>query len=396
MIVSYFPAADPSAERQEHPTSRVLAVRTGSPNPLLLYPVSEIVIDDAFRNFLLEYVAETARNKDMSYEPVAVHSVRLYGHAHSASSVRNLSVFDDTVRLLLDDRVYRTYGSGLPLIIETPFGVAFRTHPRGQTNPTVEMEMIGGVTHVDKVLSVFGELGFPLETVVVANTDREFTLADVLEDSMLRFSIERELEWSVIAYCDYLDRQNSWTNARGDTISIDAIATELLDRDEVRSACLGTHRVYALAKVCMRQRRDTDFVSPRTARRLETYLVNLSDRLTQLQGADGAWDSSWLMRKDQQDESSNANDSRARRKEQILVTGHMLEWMAIVETDLRPDATVLLPAARFLEAELRAHGPTMLNEQFFPTSHAVRALLNISCQPSDLPEVETEQVLENL
>ncbi|MFV0443212.1 MAG: hypothetical protein ACK5Q5_06550 [Planctomycetaceae bacterium] len=370
-------AIDPVAanEMESDGTGRALLSRTGLPPALHVFPIAAFTVEHPTRRRLLDTMVSTAAAKDIAYESIAVHLLRLDNVARSTKDFEHQWIFDDTFALLTDDRQYQRYGTRLPLLVDTPFGVAFRTHPQQDGNAAVTMEMVGGIPHVDKVLSLLGELGYSLETPLTSHSGGHYTVADVLEDSLQRFSYQRELEWSLIAYCDYLGSQHSWRASSGEVVSVSDIVDRLLARAEDRGACRGTHRVYAIAKAHVRELRQPGFLTPDVASRAKDYLHDLSIRLEDCQSPDGSWGPDWNQAGSA---VGDAEMGTSTESERMLVTGHMLEWMAVVQNDSRPSQQVIHRAACFVLDRLAAEPGKWFNEQFFPATHALRAIVHLS------------------
>lgn len=344
------PTEMPPAESEEKALQDWHAV----PVRLQTFPVTGFTVDPAFRCKMLQEVADWSVAKDMAEAAVAVHALRLHALALNTADCTDKGFYERTLAILTDDREYREHGRRIPLLVDTPHGAGYRTRfGRMADSPASPTEsMLEGMTHVDKVLSVLGELAVSLDYRVVTNTNTEYPLAAILEDSLQRFHAERELEFTLIAYCDYLN-QRSWKNLRGETHTIDDAIGILLDRGPSRGPCLGTHRVYAIAKFCMRRRRTPEFAGEETRRRAEEYLREISRCLVASQYSDGSWAAGWYRPMAPAEPVTSENDV-TRYKNKIRVTGHMLEWMAIVPPDLRPPDENLVRAAKYLEGRLRS------------------------------------------
>ncbi len=348
------------------------------PPALQRFPIPGYAVDATFRRTMLKEVADWSFAKDMAHAAIAVHALRLYDHALGTVDFADKEFFERTLSLLVDDRRYREHGRRISILVDTPYGAGYRTRfGRLDDSPvTPTANMFEGMTHIDKVLSALGEISIGLDFKVVTDTDTEYPLAAVLEDSLQRFHLKRELEFTLSAYCDYLN-QPSWTNFRGETYTVDDAVCALLERGPSSGPCLGTHRVYALAKFCVRSRRTPDFSRDETRRRAEAYLREVSRCLVAAQNEDGSWAGAWY-RPLAPGEPAHPESDVVRYKNKIRVTGHMLEWMAIVPPDLRPPNENILRAARYLEARLRADARFLFQSELLPVTHAIRALLNLS------------------
>jgi hypothetical protein len=244
---------------------------------------------------------------------------------------------------------------------------------------------MGGMAHVDNVLSTLGELGVSLSAEVDTHSGTRHTLADVLEDSLRRWRPDRESEWSMIAYCDYLLAQREWEDSENQHRNVDDILATVLNRN-TPGPCFGTHRYYALAKACKRSRATPGFFSHDLIRQAEQELTSVSNQLSQSQHPSGYWDPESIGKGSLMWSPDVSSKDRRLR---LVVTGHMLEWFAIADKDLRPSTAVISRAAGFIESELRTNPEAYYDSSFLPAAtHAIRALFHLSgttgCPPTPL------------
>lgn len=136
----------------------------------------------------------------------------------------------------------------------------------------------------------------------------------------------------------------------------------------------------------MRERRQPEFITPETSELIENYLRNLSKRLAELQAADGSWGLDWTDPPASSYEEFGAHQDDYDR---FCITGHFLEWMAIVTPDLRPRDEVVTEAANYIVRELRANEALLLRDQTAPVTHAVRAILNLASPSENRFEVRS-------
>ncbi|GIX00547.1 MAG: hypothetical protein KatS3mg111_3879 [Pirellulaceae bacterium] len=376
IFVSRRPISEPSPHVRSG--SKALLDRRFKPDPLRTYPLEGLRIDQNLKQRFLNDVVLASVSKNMGDPAVAVHSLRLRAHGMETLAPPERNYFDDVLELLTDDRVFRRFGSGLPVLTETVYGAGYRTRSRSSLSVAGSIGAIaeGGMTHVDIMLCVLGELGVGLDYPLVTSTDRVVTLADVLEDSMQRFDFGRELDFTLVGYCCYL-RQRDWTTIHGKTYSVDGIAEALVRRSPASGACNGTHRLYAIAKYCMWARRFPKLAAPHIREHCENHLKDISRHLVGCQNEDGSWDGNWWVgtsttaKQESTDLIGHYNDT-------IRVTGHMLEWFAIVPPDLRPPRDVIARAANYLLRQFEINRNDLYNANLLPVTHAIRALLNLS------------------
>ncbi len=343
------------------------------PAPLLLHPLPGYVLESEFGKDLLRLAARACEAKgDTSYH---IHALRLLEIARRELPGEPAEAyFEDCLSMMLDHRRFERMVSELPILRSTVHGAGYRTHakarPRGLT-----ASMPGGMTHVDKPLSVFGELGLSLSTAIHTTEGEDLTLADVLEDSLQRYHAGREVEWSFLAYCDYLGSQDQWSNRRGERHSMRDLLARLLNQTPLEGPCLGGHRLYALAKgLASRHQPEPPFTESEYAS-IRQALQDASVRLTATQRRDGAWDHRWS--DSLADDEILPPDGRW-DADGLTATSHMLEWFAIADSDCRPAADVMHRAVRYLETRLRSDAEFCFNQDLGPTTHAVRALFHLS------------------
>lgn len=353
-----------------------VADRAAAPAPLALRPVRGFHLTPADREELLAHTTRWVGAKSVD-TGVLIHAVRLNGLLTPADPQPRVHLYRDLLDAVLHDDVYRVVHGGLPLLFETPYGVGFRSQPLehvGKENPFA-LDGAGGMTHVDKVLSTLGELGYPLTTPVTPRGGRKFTLADVLDDSLARWHPDRENEWTLLAYCDYLRDQREWATAAGARRSVDEVLRAVLDRKAV-SPCFGTHRLYGLTKAIVRGRATPGFFSPALLAEAEHELRAVGQTLVARQWADGSW-APVRAGVPEVRPAGQATDDDYRSR--LVITGHMLEWFAIAPDDVRPPAAVIVRAAEFTRRELLARPEAYMNSHFLnPTTHALRALCHLS------------------
>jgi hypothetical protein len=352
----------------------VLQQRVVSPPPLRPVPLVQYKPARAQKSALLAEATGWLRAKSRD-EAVIIHALRLRNIAkRTLQETPYAKFYDSLLDAVLDDTKYQQIAAGFPVLYDTPYGAGYRkraTAAWAYAGP----DFIGGIPHVDKVLSTLGELGVPLQTNIVTHDGSRLTLAAVLEDSLNRWKPERESEWSLIAYCDYLPTQRNWLSADGKTRSVDNVLETMLRR-KITGACFGTHRLYSLAKACAKSHRAPGYFDPSLIREVEEQLRQLSRHLTMTQHPAGYWDpdragvpsTSWSA-------GTNPDDPRLR----LVVTGHMLEWFAIADSTIRPPFQIIRRAVLFVEDELRRRPEAYYDSQYLPAAtHAIRALFNLS------------------
>ena len=249
--------------------------------------------------------------------------------------------------------------------------------------------------HFGHALSVLAESGVPLEASL-GYLGREVRVADLLADDIMMFDLGNEIEWSCLAYALYLPPQRNWKNRFGEEFDFDKVVTFLMSRPFEAASCSGTHALYTLSAIVSADNKRV--VLNRSIRsKLDAYLGRIIEELMTVQRPDGAWDSDWYYRlvntawyKDiASGELEPPLSVRAARQwydsvprgdqneiSLLLVTGHHLEWIAILPRETFPiDNGVVLKANAYLMRALERVAPETIKSSFCPSSHAARILL---------------------
>lgn len=265
-----------------------------------------------------------------------LHAYRLWGPRATFPTEIFPNFFDHRIftgpelaSYLLDHRFYSQLLPGeRPLLIRSPYGVTVRTSPSGRLNHFVET-----LAHSDDLLAGCAEVGLPSDSEIFAadamSRPAKATVADMILDSLARFTIRQELPWTAEALARYLAPYQSWMNRFGERFSFDQIVTQLLQEEPGTTACYGVHTVYALA--CLFRISETFPILSGTSRdRIADRLRNVSANLNRKAIREGAWSSSWAA------SESRASSPQTVSESILSATGHHLEWIALAPADLRP------------------------------------------------------------
>jgi hypothetical protein len=219
---------------------------------------------------------------------------------------------------------------------------------------------------------VLGEIRVPLDMPIRLPGGVAGTLRLVLDDLIANFTLEGEIYWDAAAIGLYVPPARRWSNKFGRTFTFDELARELLARDPSDSSCAGTHRLSTLA-LLLRVDGETPIFSGRVREAVREHLGLVARVIAACQSSDGSWDLSWhtnLPGGTHQHPTSSAAWPK------IITTGHHLEWMMLLDTELRPRDEVFARGAEWLMPTLlREVGEQGLpGEQYCPASHAARVL----------------------
>lgn len=293
---------------------------------------------------------------------VICHLLRLYGlHSIPDSRVPSGSY---ALQLILDDRLAERQ-LGASLLSETPSGVRFTIS--AEDRPVA----LAGEAHRDQCLAAIGELGIACSTPIQTPSGSA-CVRDLLQDSIATFDIhEREIAWTAIACCMYMKADAAWRNRDGDTFTLNALTKEVLRRPLDQASCGGIHLLAALT-LLTRVDSDTHCLEASTRVALVQRLREAVKGAVASQSKEGWWTLGW-------DKPTKARSAALLTPFfEMLVTGHMLEWLEYLPRELQPDVAVYRRAALWLEPTVSALSMEQFPRQMLcPRTHAVCALRNL-------------------
>jgi hypothetical protein len=339
-------------------------------NPVEIGPagddLADLVPDDCLRRLLADlapswYAFKTARalHAFRLWGPEAVFPSRLFTHPFEGRVFSGAEL----AAYLLDHRAYRRIAPGdTPLLLRTPYGVRVRTYSAG-----VAGTFAGELAHNDDLLTACGEVGLSADTAVYT-AEGEAQVRDLVRESVARFTIRQELEWTAEAFARYLAPRRSWVNRFGEAFSFDAVAAALLAKTPGQGACLGTHVPYALT--CLyRVSANHPILSPRTRLLITRRLQEMSLLLVAARQGEGHWAGRWApgVRPFLSGPAAEAGAA-------VVATGHHLEWVALAPPECRPPRDVIGNAVRGAFALLRNLTTHDRSQSYLELSHLARAL----------------------
>jgi len=253
-----------------------------------------------------------------------------------------------------------------PILIKTGYGVLVRTAASENLGSFASVP-----AHSDDLLVACAEVGLPSGHSIWA-ADRSAKdavpakIADMVTDSVARFTIRQELPWTAEAYARYIPTARTWTNRFGDTYTFDDVVAAMLDQPIGAGTCLGIHIVYALT--CLfRISESHGILSGKSRDRIAARLREVSAILERSRLSGGYWPARW------EPGIKVAGDDPLFC---LPSTGHHLEWIALAPPDLRPSVRVVEDAiagiCRFLEPERLTRGDR--SELYLDLSHLARSL----------------------
>jgi hypothetical protein len=163
----------------------------------------------------------------------------------------------------------------------------------------------------------------------------------------------------------------AWTNKFGTHYNLADIAEQLLTRPPEKASCAGTHLLYSLT-VLIRVDECEPFLPVLVREKIKVHLLKVVRTLV-LSQRDGAWTPAWSTRSESRKPSLHESTGGA-AWEDVLVTGHQLEWMILLPSDMVPAKECLVRGANFLLRGLESAAPDTLEAFYCPYSHAARVL----------------------
>lgn len=295
---------------------------------------------------------------------VLVHALRLWGPQAEFNDGRTPSG-REMLNYFLDDNAYqaRAGAGAMPLFDIAPNGDIVVRAFDGQNS----RYNLTSSHHQDDLLATMAESGVPLDTPLVTRNGT-VTVQNLLESSLRKYHLSQlEYEWTCISYARYLFPQTPPTNEYGQHYNVDSLLDELIDLPLLYGPCNGTHRLEALV-VLYRADEEAHALSPKQRQRILAHLKVASQILTQSQTPTGYWNRLWPAGK------KALEDKTSGRYDQILVTGHHLEWMALAPPQVLPPRETIVRASQWLVSAMLEESDARLKEKYGPFSHAARAL----------------------
>jgi hypothetical protein len=194
-------------------------------------------------------------------------------------------------------------------------------------------------------------------------------LNDVLQEALRDFRPdERETEWSTMAFALWLPPTKSWQTKAGRTVTFEMLAERLMRGQKEIGVCVGTHRVYSLM-LLWRLDQEYDILSDDSSERVFEHLKTVRDLISVSQFPDGHWPPNWPDGKEAVD-----NPRPTESRQEVISTGHHLEWLAIAPLELHPPREMVQKAARWLIDNTTSKSDEDIYGQYTFYSHVGNAL----------------------
>ncbi|MEZ5940567.1 MAG: hypothetical protein R3C18_04190 [Planctomycetaceae bacterium] len=289
------------------------------------------------------------------------HALRTWG-VH-ATFQNPEAVSGETMLRFLTDTASFTDSWGIdaePLLIDHPEGVEIRYG-----------EMQGASYHHDHWLACCTEAGATLDTPIFTPGRRNWTLGDVLQQSLRDFRLdERETEWTAMGFALWIAPEKEWTGSDGRQYSFDLLSTRLMRGEKQIGVCSGTHRVYSLM-LLLQLDEEHDILSDEAEVVIMDYLRSVRDAIMASQFPDGHWPSNWPDGAD-----AVANPVNDELYKQVIATGHHIEWLSIAPKELHPPEEQIKKAIDWVVATTKEQSRQDIRDRYTFFSHVGAALAN--------------------
>lgn len=322
-------------------------------------------VEHALGRSVVEAVRQRLRLRPEMGIPGFLHWLRIFGVPESSEFQAEAT--EELLSLLTNaERIEERFGQP-GVIVPTEDGVRFLSRVSGAV-----LKVASRATHPFQELAVFGELGLPSSTLVVASSGR-FTLEDAIRDCLrslqIRETARQEPEWPTGVLAHYLPPVCSWQNRWGEELTLDGWTEFLLRRELPEYSCGGTHLLLSLA-LMLQADSQYPVLSLKLAQRVRDVCRRFSRMIESRQHADGAWGSDWMEGSVHKEYSSI----------EVHMTGHILEAQLYLPDDLRISSAHAGRALKYLaEAFLQSDDEKVL-EAYCPYSHAGNVLLHCGAE----------------
>ncbi len=190
---------------------------------------------------------------------------------------------------------------------------------------------------------------------------RSFTVKDLIEYEKRTCREGTELTFKLIGLAHYLDTDEKWTSAWGQSWDLPKLIREELAQPVIGAACGGTHRMMGFSYAVRRRRKSG---RPMTGQwyRAKKYVEDYHEYTFKLQNEDGSFSTNWFA-------GPGAYGTPERKLE---TTGHILEWLVYSLPESQLTDPRVIKAVRFLTDLLYER----LNHdwEIGPRGHALHAL----------------------
>lgn len=194
---------------------------------------------------------------------------------------------------------------GRPWFITTEHG--------GKGHPFTEPYAFEG--HPNQFLAFYAMAGIPLDHKF--NTgEKEITIADIIRNAKAEVNTDEEITWTLWAFSRYLPWDTEWVSDRNEEWSIEKLVQVQMQSEPTKSACGGTHGLFALASAVNSYAKDQKHLRGtwlEASMRVRQY----AEYARSMQNRDGSFSSKYF------EGPEYASDVNKR----VSTTGHTLEFL---------------------------------------------------------------------
>jgi hypothetical protein len=219
---------------------------------------------------------------------------------------------------------------------------------------------VGLQGHDGQLLAVFSLCGVPDSYPIYAG-DGRYAVQDIVKSEMLACKSGDELTFILIALSHYLDTDQQWLSADGESWDFERLIREELSQPVVGAACGGTHRLMGFGHALRQRRIDGKPIKGQWLR-AEKFTEDFVQYVYRLQNRDGSFSTDWF-------EGRQDNGDLDRK---IQTTGHMVEWLLTVTPNSQLQNPRLMSAVRFLLNSMYEERDR--DWSIGPKGHALRSL----------------------
>lgn len=268
------------------------------------------------RTFVEETLAQVHTAKLPDYLPnwIAYHASLIYGYG--AWDKYNTGKADENLSRIFTVMLYSDHTKEGPYVLR-----------EGKPWPRHSGSYFMQEHHPDQFLNYFSMTGGTLDSALEID-GKKYTMRDLLERSLKETRIGQELDFTVLAYCHYLRKDEQWRNKFGEELTLADFLKELLAKEE--PVCLGTHRLGALARTFHREELREDPRMEKLWQELQRQVYSAVYELKRSQRSDG------LFAPPGQVPGISDFDHA-----DIYFSGHSLEWIMYLEGTFASDDWVV-------------------------------------------------------
>ncbi|MBP85690.1 MAG: hypothetical protein CMJ64_03080 [Planctomycetaceae bacterium] len=176
--------------------------------------------------------------------------------------------------------------------------------------------------HADQFLMAFADADVALNTPILAEGGKRFTVEDMLAAAKANLTDEQELGWTLVATSTYLAVEDRWTAGDGKSYRIEDLVALAIRRDPRRETEGGPHHLYGVAYALDTYRGQQRGALSESWAEARSYLDRYIRLAKEYQQADGSFSA---------DMFRGSRPSRDPRQ-MVWATGHTLEWLTVALT----------------------------------------------------------------